>query len=133
MLSPEALKQVEEILDELREHAEAGVPVVVEGARDKRALLAMGVKGNISRISSGKRTALNFLEGLAGHPRVVVLTDFDRAGERLAKFCTKHLQRIGVEPIVEPREKLKRLLYKDLKDIEGLAKFLSGQRVALKR
>ena len=129
MLSPEALEQVEEIICELREQAEAGVPIIVEGARDKRALLAIGVKGNVSRISSGKRTALNFLEGLSDHPQVVVLTDFDRAGERLARFCTKHLQKLGVEPIVEPREKLKRLLHKDLKDIEGLAKFLRGRRV----
>lgn len=125
MLTTETLERVEEILGELKEHAEAGVPIVVEGARDRESLLAMGVKGKISQISSGKRTALNFLENLAGHSRIVILTDFDRAGEELARFCAKHLRNLGVEPIVEPRDKLKKLLHKDIKDIEGLSKFMT--------
>jgi hypothetical protein len=37
------------------------------------------------------------------------------------------LKRLGVEPITDIREKLKALLRKDVKDIQGLAGFLRRQ------
>ena len=123
-LSEEALGKVVELLDELRECAAEGVPVLVEGVDDERALRELDVEGRIFRVSSGSKTLLNFLEGLVGYERVIILTDFDRAGDKLAKFCAEHLQRLGVDPMVELREKLKVLLRKDLKDVEGLASFI---------
>ena len=70
---------------------------------------------------------LNFLENLAGFEQIIILTDFDRAGDKLAGFCAEHLRRLGVEPIMDIREKLKALLRKDVKDIQGLAGFLRRQ------
>ncbi len=131
MIDEKTLEQIEELLDELRRYSVEGVPVVVEGVRDEEALRELGVGGDIFRVSGSRQTALNFLEGLAGHRRIVVLTDFDRAGGELARFCAKNLQRLGVEPITDLREKLKALLRKDVKDVQGLAKFLRWQRVAL--
>lgn len=133
MLNLEALEQIEELLSELRACAAQGVPVLVEGADDERALRGLGMEGRIFRISGGSKTLLNFLEGLAGFKQIIILTDFDRAGDKLAKFCAGHLKRLGVEPVVEFREKLKAILRKDVKDIEGLARFLRGQQIALKR
>lgn len=130
MLSEKALEQVEGLLDELRECAADGVPILVEGVDDERALRKLDVKGRILRVSSGSKTLLNFLEGLVGFERIIVLTDFDRAGDKLAKFCAKHLQRLGVRPVVEFREKLKALLLKDVKDVEGLASFVLGRSIA---
>ena len=106
---------------------------MVEGADDEGALRKLNVNGRIFRASSSSKTLLNFLENLAGFKQIIILTDFDRAGDKLAKFCTKHLKRLGVRPVIEFREKLKALLRKDVKDIEGLARFLRGQRIALKR
>ena len=133
MLNLETLEQIEELLSELRECAAQGVPILVEGANDERTLRGLGTGGRIFRVSSSSKTLLNFLEGLAGFKRIIILTDFDRAGDKLAKFCTEHLKRLGVEPVVEFREKLKAILHKDVKDIEGLARFLHGQQFALKR
>ena len=129
MITPEMLEQVEELLDELREYAVEGTPIVVEGPRDKRALRELGVKGPIFQIS-GRKTALNFLEGLTRYKRVVILTDFDKAGDELAKFCARHLQGLGPKPILDLRKKLKALLRKDVKDIQGLAKFLRNQKMS---
>ncbi len=126
-MKPEVLEQIEELLDELREHAARGVPIMVEGPRDEGALRELGVSGTMLRVSGTKKTILNFLEGLATYEQVVILTDFDRAGDELAEFCAAHLKRLGPEPIVEIREKLKVLLHKDVKDIQGLAKFLRGK------
>ena len=133
MLTEETLEQVEGLLDELRECSGSGVPTLVEGADDERALRKLNVNGRIFRASGSSKTLLNFLENLAGFKQIIILTDFDRAGDKLAKFCTKHLKRLGARPVIEFREKLKALLHKDVKDIEGLARFLRGQRIALKR
>lgn len=132
MLNEEALEQVERSIDELRECAAEGVPILVEGVDDERALRKLDIGGQILRVSSGGKTLLNFLEGLAGFERVIILTDFDRAGDKLTKFCAEHLRRLGVKPEVELRKKLKALLHKDVKDVEGLASFLRAQS-ALKR
>ena len=106
---------------------------MVEGADDERTLRGLGMEGRIFRVSSSSKTLLNFLEGLVGFKQIIILTDFDRTGAKLAKFCTEHLKRLGVEPVVEFRDKLKAILHKDVKDIEGLARFLRGQQFALKR
>ena len=133
LLTEETFKQVEELLNEMRESASAGVPILVEGADDERALRKLDVKEQILRLSNSSKTLLNFLESLAGFKQIIILTDFDRAGDKLAKFCAVHLKRLGVEPVVEFRQKLKALLRRDVKDIEGLAKFLHTQGAALKR
>ncbi len=133
MLTEKTLEQVEELLNELRESASAGVPILVEGVDDEGALRELRVKGQIFRVSNSSKTLLNFLESLAGFKQIIVLTDFDRAGDKIAKFCVVHLKRLGVEPVVEFRKKLKALLRKDVKDIEGLAKFLRTQGAGLKR
>jgi len=127
LLTEETLEQVEGLLDELRECSGSGVPTLVEGADDERALRKLDVKGKIFRISSGSKTLLNFLEGLTSFKQIIILTDFDRAGDKLAKFCAEHLRRLGVEPITDTREKLRALLRKDVKDIQGLAGFLRRQ------
>lgn len=133
MLNLETLEQIEELLNELKTCAAQGVPILVEGLDDERALHALGVEGRIFRISGSSKTLLNFLEGLVGSEQIIILTDFDRAGDELVKFCAKHLKRLDVEPVVEFRKKLKALLRKNVKDIAGLESFLSGQRTALKR
>lgn len=125
MLLEETLEQLEELITELKEHASDGTPIIVEGINDVGALKKLGIKGRFHKISIGK-SLLNFIEGLAGSKEIIVLTDFDRTGDKLAKFCARHLKRLGVEPITEFREKLKLLVHKDVKDIEGLAKFLLG-------
>jgi 5S rRNA maturation endonuclease (ribonuclease M5) len=127
LLAKETLEQVEELLDELREYSSGGVPILVEGADDEKALRKLDVKEKIFRISSGSKTLLNFLESLADFEQIIILTDFDRAGDKLAEFCAEHLRRLGIEPITDIREKLKALLRKDVKDIQGLAGFLHHQ------
>ena len=133
MLNEESFERVEELLDEIRERAAEGIPVLVEGTDDEKALRELDVGGQILKLSGSSKTVLNFLEGLAGLKQVIILTDFDQAGDKLAKFCAEHLRRLGVEPVIELRQKLKSLLRKDVKDVEGLARFIRAQWVSFKR
>jgi 5S rRNA maturation endonuclease (ribonuclease M5) len=127
MIAEETFERIKRLLLELEEYSGEGVPIVVEGSRDEEVLRELNMKGPIFQISSSKKTALNFLEGLARYERVIVFTDFDKAGDELAKFCAKHLQRLGPKPIMYLREELKALLRKDVKEVQELAKFLRNQ------
>ncbi|MGC8816996.1 MAG: toprim domain-containing protein [Candidatus Hadarchaeum sp.] len=127
MLTEETLEQINELLIELNKLASDGVPIVVEGREDEKALKTLGVSGRFCRISSGN-SLLNFVERLSGSREIVILTDFDRTGEELAKFINKHAKRLGIEPITEFRERLKPLVRRNVKDVEGLAKFLQKER-----
>jgi 5S rRNA maturation endonuclease (ribonuclease M5) len=131
LLTKETLEEIDELLAELRKRASDGVPIIVEGADDIKALEKLGVEGKFHKVSSGK-SLLNFVEDFSGLKEAIVLSDFDRTGDRLAEFCSKHLKRLGVEPATEIRKKLKSLVRRDIKDIEGLAKFLQNQRAELK-
>ncbi len=131
LLTKETLEQIEELLSELRESASSGVPIIVEGADDVEALQKLRVNGHLHKISGGN-SLLNFIEGFSGSKEVIILTDFDRAGDKLARFFAKHLRQLGVEPITEFRARLKSLVRKDVKDIEGLASFLQRQRALVK-
>ncbi|MEM2865977.1 MAG: hypothetical protein QXM46_00805 [Candidatus Hadarchaeales archaeon] len=111
------------MLEELRKEGREGTPVLVEGIHDREALLSLGVEGKILHLN-GKRGLLASLERLEGCEKAVVLTDFDRTGEELARRCSRYLRVMGVEPLLEPREKLKKLLRKEVKDVEGMAHFL---------
>lgn len=131
MISPETLEEIEDLLDELRELSSKGIPIIVEGEKDRKTLRELDIEGPIYQVSSDKKTALNFLERLSDYEQVVVLTDFDRAGNGMARFCAKHLKSLNTEAVIEPRKKLKALVRKFVKDVEGLSKFLRGQRAAL--
>jgi 5S rRNA maturation endonuclease (ribonuclease M5) len=115
----------------LREAASKGTLVVVEGEKDVKALRRLGIEGNFQKLSSGG-TLLNFLEGLSGHRDIILLTDFDRAGTKLLNFCAEHLKRIGTKPDIEFWKGLRKLVHKDVKDIQGLAKFVLGQRAKIR-
>jgi 2,5-diamino-6-(ribosylamino)-4(3H)-pyrimidinone 5'-phosphate reductase len=123
LLKEETLKEVERALEELREESGRGTPVLVEGLHDRGALLSLGVEGEIVHLNGG-RNLLSLLEDLEGHARAIVLTDFDREGEELALKCSRHLRAMGVKPLLDPRERLKKLLRKEVKDVEGMARFL---------
>lgn len=125
------LVEIEELLEQLKEFASGGVPILVEGERDIEALKRLEIEGNFQKIT-GRWTRLNFLERFSGTREVVVLTDFDRTGERLAEFCVKHLKRMGVRPNLDFWEKIRALVRKDVKDIEGLARYFLGQRAAVR-
>lgn len=126
-ISDDAVEEIEGIFAQINELTSAGAVVLVEGDDDVRGLKKLGVRGNIMKISGGK-SLLNFVEGLCGVGEVIVLTDFDRAGERLARFCSKHLKSLGVVPVTEPRRRLKELVHKEVSDIEGLSKLLLKHR-----
>jgi 5S rRNA maturation endonuclease (ribonuclease M5) len=115
-LEDELIEEAREALAQVEEFASEGVPILVEGKKDRETLERLGIRGNILELSHGP--TLKFLEGL-GCRRVVILTDFDDRGRELASFCHQHLIKLGAEPILEPYQKLSKLR-KKFKEVESL-------------
>jgi 5S rRNA maturation endonuclease (ribonuclease M5) len=75
-------------------------PVIVEGKRDKIAMQTLGA-GNVISLE-GKRVD-QLADILEGEKSVVVLTDFDQEGKKLAGRITSFLEKFGINSDVELR------------------------------
>jgi 5S rRNA maturation endonuclease (ribonuclease M5) len=81
--------------------------LIVEGKKDKRALYSLGLR-NIIAIN-GKplvETANDVKNAVSGTGGVVILTDFDREGRKLAARLRVLLQRLKIHPNTRLRKML---------------------------
>ena len=110
------LEKLFELLNEAKDEK-----VIVEGKRDKVALKNLGFEKvwTINRNKSLYYVASGF-EG-----SVLVLTDFDPEGEKLAKKLTRYLVKMGCKVDKKKRKKLRRIFLKNkLNTIEGIKKLV---------
>jgi len=106
-------------IEELRELNRA-VPVVVEGARDVRALRALGLRGRIEAVNTGA-AVFALCERLGREvSRVILLTDWDRRGGQLARLLREGFAANGVTSLDGVRARITALCQKDIKDVESL-------------
>ncbi len=111
----ENYKRFLELIEKLREFEGA---LIVEGLRDEVALRNLGVRAEIIRLS---RLPLAEIALIASRYReVMILTDFDRKGEELAKKLVSYLEGYPCRVDVETRRELKRIAKKDIKGVEEL-------------
>ena len=129
MMSPEErLEHILKVIDELEALSEE-MPVVVEGMRDVEALSLLGIKRNVISLSRGM-SIFALCESLSKEwDSVVILTDWDRKGGRLARKLREALMANGSKPVEAIRTQLAFLVKKDVKDIEGLPTFLRRLRL----
>lgn len=85
-----------------------GKTVIVEGARDKKILYSFG----FTKIITIERGPYDTAMALAKAKEVCILTDFDRAGEELAKKLNLFLQSFGCKVDRFTRRKLKFMFVK---------------------
>lgn len=123
----ERLEELEDLLEKLR-NDNLEFPVVVEGEKDERALRRIGLEGDIIKINVGD-TLFHLCENLARrYDRVIILTDWDRTGGRLARSIREGLDANVVGYDLAFRADLARLCKKEIKDVEGLPGYLTRLR-----
>ena len=122
---PESL---EDLIKTLVEASHDGAAIIVEGIRDERSLRDLGVEGPIIRAS--RRPALEVAENAArAYGKIVILTDWDRTGDELAKKLKQHLRGTGARVDLDTRDRLKRMVRREIKDVESLSRFVERMRV----
>lgn len=121
------LEALEELVGCLLDASCRGAAVIVEGRRDEQALRALGLPGPV--IMASRRSALDLAEHAARcYPQIVLLTDWDRKGDEMARNIEHHLRSVGSRPDNEIRSRLKKLVKKEIKDVESLSFYVEKMR-----
>jgi 5S rRNA maturation endonuclease (ribonuclease M5) len=121
------LQALEELIASLIDASYQGAAIIVEGRRDEQALRALGLRGPV--IMASRRSALDLAEEAArNYPQIILLTDWDRKGDEMCKTIERHLRSVGSRPDGEIRNRLKKLVKKDIKDVESLSQYTERMR-----
>lgn len=124
----EVLEGISEWVERLNEDCRDDV-IVVEGEMDIQALVNVGVKLRIVHLNKGL-SVLSFLENLkrgrrpfentGPFNRIVIMTDWDRTGGRLASRLEESCRDLDITCDMGHRREISRLTRKWIRDVESL-------------
>jgi len=125
------LERILELMENLAFESSRGVPIVVEGIKDVKALNTMDIDGDIIQAKSSCRSILNLISEIErrGKSEVILLFDFDRRGREWTKILVEHLERMGIKPNTVFWRELISLVGRDVKDVEGLSTYIRTLRM----
>ncbi len=120
-----SFKKLLSIVEELQDLAEQGMPILVEGKKDEEALKNLGINGNFMKVSGSPLKLFEIAEKAAkSSSKIIILTDFDKKGNELAKKLSEDIQELGSHPDLEIRRKIMGITRRYIKDIESLERHL---------
>lgn len=124
----ERLKQIELLIKELEDSSISGATIVVEGRKDRRALRDLGIEGEV--IFASRSPLFQLSERAANNSEeIVVMTDWDRKGDMLARRMSNYLTALGHPPNLRIRSRLGSLVKKDVKEVENLPGYIAKLRL----
>jgi len=124
------LEAITVLMETLAERSSRGIPLVVEGPNDVKTLRKLGISGPVYCAKSRRLGLVDFLDLLAAHSEVIVLTDFDREGSALAWRLRRDLSHMRVKANVEIWKQLRALSRSEVVGIENLEKYLDRLAVS---
>ena len=137
-----SFRRLSRIVEELSFRVEQGTPIIIEGKKDEEAIkkLVFGVFENQKFPKTSKKHDINFniikVSGsglklfevaemaVESSSEVIILTDFDKKGNILAKKLSEDIQSLGSHPELNIRKNIMHITRKYIKDIESLPKHL---------
>lgn len=125
------LEAVTELVEAVVGYSRRGVPIIVEGPNDVRALRALGILGPVFCAKSRRLGLVDFLDSMATHSQVLILTDFDKEGRALAWRLRRDLSQMRVKVNTEIWKQLKALVRSEIVGIEDLSKYLDRHAASL--
>jgi 5S rRNA maturation endonuclease (ribonuclease M5) len=114
------------LLERLAAEATKGTLIVVEGRNDIEALKKLAVEGNIIAVKTAGKSFVDVLTEIEEQEvrKVVLLLDFDRRGREWTGRLRQHLEKQKIKVNVNFWNKLRALLGRDIKDVEGLPAYI---------
>ena len=120
-----SFRRLSRIVEELSRCVEQGMPILIEGKKDEEALNELGITGNIIKVSGSGLKLFEIAEMAAKtSSKVIILTDFDKKGNILAKKLSEDIQSLGSHPNLSIRKNIIKITRKYIKDIESLPKHM---------
>jgi len=119
----ETYEELCQLLEDLRS-LPSRVVILVEGPKDEACLRKLGVGSPIIRVHSSRTLHAE----LAPFDEVVILTDYDREGRRLARSSQETARSFGVTPNLQFRSEIRRITTGEISHVEGLYTYLTHLR-----
>ena len=116
--------QIEKALETLRKRSTAGVPMIVEGRRDREALIKLGVNGTFLSLKGSGETRSHFLDRISEFHDVTILTDFDAKGSELRLWLYQELTRKGIHADDLSWRRIRSLARAQVRAVEELPSFV---------
>ena len=117
------------LVKELNDLSGEGAAVLVEGKRDAKALIELGYSGPLFTVAL-LTSSVAARERLREEVRqMIILTDLDSEGRRLASKYVKFLTQEGVKPSLAQRKRLSEASRGIFLHIENLGRFAPGAQV----
>jgi 2,5-diamino-6-(ribosylamino)-4(3H)-pyrimidinone 5'-phosphate reductase len=119
-------EKLTQLLERLAAEAAKGTLIVVEGRNDIEALKRLAVEGNIVAVKTAGKSFVDVLAEIEEQEvrEVVLLLDFDRRGREWTGRLRRRLEEQRIKVDVNFWNKLRALLGRDVKDVEGLPAYL---------
>jgi 5S rRNA maturation endonuclease (ribonuclease M5) len=122
----EKYEKLLQIIAEIADQSAKGIPIVVEGSKDERALRELCILGAVFKVKTGGK---NFTEAAAeieasGAREAILLLDFDRRGREATTNLKGSLERAEIKPNLVFWRALEALAGREVACIEGLASYL---------
>jgi len=119
-------EQILQVLEQLAEENRNGKPIIVEGQKDAETLRELGINGQIIFAKTGGKSLLDVVSEIevASASEILMLLDFDRRGRELTERLKRHIEKLGIKANMHYWLKLSSLVGKEVKDVEGLAKYM---------
>jgi len=119
-------EQILKVLEQLVEENRSGKPIIVEGQKDAETLRNLGISGQIIFAKKCGKSLLDVISEIeeAKTSEVIMLLDFDRRGRELTEKLGRHIEKAGIKANTHFWLKLQSLVGRELKDVEGLAKYM---------
>lgn len=120
------LEKINCLIEKLKCESLSDALLVVEGEKDVESLKTIGIEGDILAIKSSGKNLSDMMDKIISlnKKEIILLMDFDRHGKELTEYLTKTLERMKVKLNLNFWRELSNLLNNDLKDIEGLARYI---------
>ena len=104
------------LLERLHRKADEGIPILVEGRNDRRALKRLGIQGEIVAVKNSGKVLADLLDEVPGS-RAVLFVDFDDEGVTLGRTIKEHLEERGVNVNFRLWRQVGKLLRRDVKNV----------------
>jgi len=119
-------EQILQVLEQLAEENRSGKPIIVEGQKDAETLRELGINGQIIFAKTGGKSLLDVVSEIevAGASEILMLLDFDRRGKELTERLKCHIEKLGIKANMHYWLRLSSLVGREVKDVEGLAKYI---------
>jgi len=124
-------EKIDQIIAALIDESAKGVPIIVEGKKDKEALCSLGVEGLVLTAKTGGKAFLDVVLEIerVGAREVILLLDFDRRGREGTKRLKQDFERIRVKPNLVFWRELAGLVSRDIQCVESLNAYLANLKL----